>query len=137
MGDDLLSANARSVQAISAELLATGLNQQQLSLLVELLAAKDAAPAQRVRRSKRMPATPLPQNWAPNAQHYEWAKTKGRPVKWVLDMADKMRAWAISKDERRVNWDQVLYTFMLGDMTEPPRNLFQTNGRGLIGGGYA
>ena len=138
MGDDLLAGGTRSVQAIADELLTTGLSQQQLSLLVELLAAKEIAPAGRVRRSKRMPAIPLPQDWRPNLKHYEWAKAKGRSEPWVLGMAEKMRAWAISKDERKVNWDQCLYTFMMRETTEPPRNLFQTNGQPrMIGGGYA
>lgn len=139
MGADLLSGTTRSVQDIAAEFLTTNPTQRQLSLLVELLAAKENAPAGRVRRSKRMPPTPLPQDWQPNEKHYEWAKTKGQPERWVLSMAEKMRAWAISKDERRVNWDQVLYTFMMKDAEGPPRNLFQTNGHrnGLIGGGYA
>lgn len=138
--DDFLSGNTRSLQEISCELMATGLSQQQLSLLVELLSAKSDEPKRsNVRRSKRLPSIPLPQDWAPNAKHYEWAKAHGRSEQWVLDMADKMRAWAISKDERKVSWDQCLYTFMMRDTTEPPKTPFQNGYRpnGLIGGGYA
>lgn len=134
--DSFLPDNSRSAQAIYRELLKTGLTAEQLALVGELLSINTVP---NVRRTKRMPAVPVPQTWAPNPKHYEWAKAHGRSEQWVLDMADKMRSWAIAKDERRANWDQVLYTFMMRETTEPPKTLFQNGHRsnGLIGGGYA
>lgn len=133
--DDFLSDNPRSTQAIYRELLKTGLTPEQLALVGELLSI-NAVP--NVRRTKRMPAIPLPPSWEPNEKHYAWAKEHHRSEQWVLLMAQRMRAWAIAKDERRANWDQVLYTFMMKDVEGAPRNLFANGQKSqLIGGGYA
>jgi hypothetical protein len=84
------------------------------------------------------PQMPLSSEWQPNAEHYAWAQTKGRSRQWVNEVATDMRLWAESKDERRVDWDQVLMIFMRKQVT--PGSGGTSGGgprQGMLGGGFA
>lgn len=50
----------------------------------------------------RRPSKPIPDDWKPNENHRAKALGKGMDVD-VL--AEEMRNWALSKDERKANWD--------------------------------
>lgn len=129
----------RSVNEIAYEL-SLGLNQQQLTLLVELLAAKNESSEGAQPRSKRQPITLLPAEWIPNTEHYVWATEHGKSKSWVDSIAEDMRNWAASKGERRACWNGTFKTFMKRALEPRPvqQKLFSgTFTPKLIGGGYA
>lgn len=96
----------RSISDIAQELNATGLTQQQSTLLIELITAK-------VAQEKHLPTTALPDDWAPNEKHYVLAKEKYNKDRfWVDSIAYQMRNWARSRGEKRASWDGTFRTFM-------------------------
>jgi hypothetical protein len=131
----------RSINEIAQELNATGLNQHQLMLLVELLAAKNEE-ATPTKRSKKPPLIALPADWKPNEAHCEWALLHGKDGRWMQGIADDMRNWAASRGERRACWNGTFSTFMKRALEPRPvqQKLFSGNGTftpKMIGGGYA
>lgn len=133
----------RSINDIAQELISTGFDQRQISLLVELLAAKGAdnkAPPKRP-RATRTAASPLPEDWGPNDLHYRWALDHGKGTSWVHGIAEDMRNWAASKGESRASWDGTFSTFMKKALEHPATQTYRsgTSGyaNGRLGGGYA
>lgn len=132
-------AMGRTINEIAQELNATGLNQQQLTLLVELLAAKNEEPG---KRTKKPPLIAIPDDWQPNEKHCEWALEHGKDGRWMRGIADDMRNWATSRGERRACWNGTFSTFMRRALEPRPvqQKLFNGNGTyqpKMIGGGYA
>jgi len=105
--------NVLSPQEIYRQLIMTGLTPVQLTLVGSLL-AHIATPVRKTRVKKELSL--LPAEWKPNANHYSWARERGRAAYWVDQRAERMRAWAASKEVRKADWNQVLYTFMVKDV---------------------
>ena len=65
----------------------------------------------------------LPADWMPTLEHIEQAKTEGgKNQAWVRDQAARMRDWAASKGERKVDWDAAFRNWI--------RRAFESNGGG-------
>jgi len=133
---------SRPITEIAQELHASGLTPNQTSLLFELLAAKEEQSSGALPRSKRLPISALPPEWAPSPDHYEWAQTHGKGKSWVDSLAEDMRNWAASKGERRASWNGTFSTFMKRALEPRPvqQKLFAINGgsgKSMLGGGYA
>lgn len=73
---------------------------------------KESAP------SRRKPNRPIPDDWQPNDKHVETARTRG--IEAAVE-AEKMRNWALSKDERRADWDRT-FTNWLTNARVTPQN---------------
>ena len=52
--------------------------------------------------SRKKPSVPIPDDWVPNESHRARALGRGMDVD---ALADEMRNWALSKDDRKANWD--------------------------------
>lgn len=100
---------ARSINEIAQEFNATGLSQQQSALLLELVAAKAA-------QETHLPTKVIPEDWAPTDDHRQWAFKRGKDQQWIDRIADDMRAWAMSKGEKRASWNGTFTTFMRKEM---------------------
>lgn len=86
-------------------------------------------------RIKKKDQIPVPDDWGPKDSHFRWAEKNNRPASYVLAKADRVRDWSKSKDERRADWDAVLFVFMRDDGKKGAmngnRNSYQNgNGRG-------
>lgn len=68
--------------------------------------------------SRKRPSLPIPSDWVPNQSHIERARARGMNVE-VL--AEEIRNWAESKDERKVNWDAA-FTNWINRADKKPSN---------------
>ncbi|MEU2002022.1 hypothetical protein ACH47B_13105 [Rhodococcus sp. NPDC019627] len=73
---------------------------------------------QGVRRKR--PSIHLPADWTPNDTHIQKATAKGMDVN-VL--AEEMRNWAASKDERKSNWDAAFNNWIIRADKKPSNSL--------------
>jgi hypothetical protein len=77
---------------------------------------------------RKRPSVPIPPDWTPTDLHRERATAKGIDVD-VL--AEEMRNWAESKDERKVDWNKAFTNWIIR-ATKTPSNALQqraTSGR--------
>lgn len=58
---------------------------------------------------KKKPAIPIPDDWKPTQAHAEQAAKLGLDLE---DQAERFRNWALSKDERKVRWDQAFSNWL-------------------------
>lgn len=66
--------------------------------------------------SRRRPNKPLPDDWQPTPKHHEDARKTGIDADAE---AQKMRNWALSKDERRADWDRTFANWIANARPTP------------------
>lgn len=79
--------------------------RHDLAETVELLRAHPS-------KGKRV-ARPLPPEWEPAPDLAEKLRARGLRVEDIRLEAEKMRAWAVAKGERKLDWDAAFWGWLL------------------------